>query len=67
MLERFLKKFDAVRDDAFCTCFFFMLNFGCQAITAGVLAGCSDAVAQKISGIKKLQLKRVLLLMVWQL
>ncbi|XP_044500021.1 peroxisomal membrane protein PMP22 [Mangifera indica] len=34
-----------------------------KAITAGILAGCSDAVAQKISGIKKLQLRRMLLLM----
>lgn len=36
----------------------------CQAITAGVLAGCSDAIAQKISGTKKLQLRRLLLIMV---
>ncbi|KAG7991752.1 hypothetical protein I3843_02G093900 [Carya illinoinensis] len=36
-----------------------------KAITAGVLAGCSDAVAQKISGIKKLQLKRLLLIMLY--
>lgn len=32
-----------------------------KAITAGVLAGVSDSVAQKISGIPKLQLKRLLL------
>ncbi|KDO54073.1 hypothetical protein CISIN_1g029963mg [Citrus sinensis] len=36
-----------------------------KAITAGVLAGCSDAIAQKISGVKKLQLKRLLLLMLF--
>uniref|UniRef100_A0A2P2K0L3 Uncharacterized protein MANES_15G043600 n=1 Tax=Rhizophora mucronata TaxID=61149 RepID=A0A2P2K0L3_RHIMU len=36
-----------------------------KAITAGVLAGFSDAVAQKISGIKKLQLRRLLLIMVF--
>ncbi|RXH78373.1 hypothetical protein DVH24_001891 [Malus domestica] len=35
-----------------------------KAITSGVLAGCSDAIAQKISGIKKLQLRRLLLIMV---
>ncbi|XBH89718.1 hypothetical protein VPH35_081554 [Triticum aestivum] len=35
-----------------------------KAITSGVLAGCSDAVAQKISGVKKLQLRRLLLIMV---
>ncbi|XP_050941376.1 peroxisomal membrane protein PMP22 isoform X2 [Cucumis melo] len=35
-----------------------------KAITAGVLAGISDSVAQKISGIKKLQFRRLLLLMV---
>ncbi|KDO54076.1 hypothetical protein CISIN_1g029947mg [Citrus sinensis] len=34
-----------------------------KAITAGILAGCSDAIAQKISGVKKLQLTRLLLLM----
>ncbi|XP_031097403.1 peroxisomal membrane protein PMP22 [Ipomoea triloba] len=33
-----------------------------KAITAGVLVGCSDVVAQKISGVKRLQLKRLLLL-----
>lgn len=33
-------------------------------MTAGVLVGCSDAIAQKISGIKKLQLRRLLLVMV---
>ncbi|KAG9446896.1 hypothetical protein H6P81_013024 [Aristolochia fimbriata] len=36
-----------------------------KAITAGVLAGCSDAVAQKISGVKKLQPRRLLLLMLY--
>ncbi|XP_062190994.1 peroxisomal membrane protein PMP22-like isoform X2 [Phragmites australis] len=33
-----------------------------KAITSGVLAGCSDAVAQKISGVTKLQLRRLLLI-----
>ncbi|KAJ8498664.1 hypothetical protein OPV22_009216 [Ensete ventricosum] len=33
-----------------------------KAITSGVLAGCSDAIAQYISGIKKLQLRRLLLI-----
>ncbi|XP_077253904.1 peroxisomal membrane protein PMP22-like [Tasmannia lanceolata] len=32
-----------------------------KALTAGVLAGISDSVAQKLSGIQKLQLKRLLL------
>uniref|UniRef100_A0A9I9DSF3 Peroxisomal membrane protein PMP22 n=1 Tax=Cucumis melo TaxID=3656 RepID=A0A9I9DSF3_CUCME len=36
-----------------------------KAITAGVLAGISDSVAQKISGIKKLQFRRLLLLMLY--
>ncbi|BBG92536.1 Peroxisomal membrane 22 kDa Mpv17/PMP22 family protein [Prunus dulcis] len=36
-----------------------------KAITSGVLAGCSDAIAQKISGIKKLQLRRLLLIMLY--
>lgn len=35
-----------------------------KAITSGVLAGCSDAVAQKISGVSKLQLRRLLLIAV---
>ena len=35
-----------------------------QAITAGVLVGCSDVIAQKISGIKRLQLRRLILMMV---
>ncbi|XP_010440496.1 PREDICTED: peroxisomal membrane protein PMP22-like isoform X2 [Camelina sativa] len=35
-----------------------------KAITAGVLAGCSDAIAQKISGVKRIQFRRLLLLMV---
>ncbi|CAL5000453.1 unnamed protein product [Urochloa decumbens] len=35
-----------------------------KAITSGVLAGCSDAVAQKISGVTKLQLRRLLLIAV---
>lgn len=36
-----------------------------KAITAGVLAGTSDAIAQKISGIKKLQIRRLLLIMLY--
>lgn len=36
-----------------------------KAITSAVLAGLSDAVAQKISGAKKLQLRRVLLFMLY--
>ncbi|KAG0447761.1 hypothetical protein HPP92_028154 [Vanilla planifolia] len=36
-----------------------------KAITSGVLAGCSDAIAQKISGIKKLQIRRLLLIMLY--
>ncbi|XP_022871388.1 peroxisomal membrane protein PMP22 [Olea europaea var. sylvestris] len=36
-----------------------------KAITAGVLIGTSDLVAQKISGVKKLQLRRILLLMLY--
>uniref|UniRef100_A0A2K2AN77 Uncharacterized protein n=1 Tax=Populus trichocarpa TaxID=3694 RepID=A0A2K2AN77_POPTR len=32
-----------------------------QAITAGVLSAVSDIVAQKLSGIQKLQIKRILL------
>ncbi|KAI3442111.1 uncharacterized protein J3R85_001709 [Psidium guajava] len=36
-----------------------------KAITAGVLAGCSDVIAQKISGIKKLQLRRLLLIVLY--
>ncbi|GJN04312.1 hypothetical protein PR202_ga21853 [Eleusine coracana subsp. coracana] len=35
-----------------------------KAITSGVLAGCSDAVAQKISGVTKLRLRRLLLIAV---
>ena len=35
-----------------------------KAITAGVLVGSSDVIAQKISGVKRLQVKRILLLMV---
>ncbi|KAJ4956103.1 hypothetical protein NE237_012886 [Protea cynaroides] len=38
-----------------------------KAITSGVLAGCSDAVAQKISGVKRLQLRRLLLIMLYGL
>ncbi|XVF38498.1 hypothetical protein REPUB_Repub20aG0107300 [Reevesia pubescens] len=34
-----------------------------KAITAGVLAGCSDLIAQKISGVKRIQLRRLLLIM----
>ncbi|KAJ8768403.1 hypothetical protein K2173_021556 [Erythroxylum novogranatense] len=34
-----------------------------KAITAGILAGFSDAIAQKISGVKTLQLRRLLLIM----
>ncbi|XP_021752438.1 peroxisomal membrane protein PMP22-like isoform X2 [Chenopodium quinoa] len=36
-----------------------------KAITSGVLAGCSDFAAQKISGIKKLQYKRLFLIMIY--
>jgi peroxisomal membrane protein 2 len=36
-----------------------------KAITAGVLAGCSDAIAQKISGVKRIQFRRLLLLMLY--
>ncbi|KAF4349312.1 peroxisomal membrane protein PMP22 [Cannabis sativa] len=36
-----------------------------KAITAGVLVGCSDVIAQKISGIKKLQLRRLFLMMLY--
>ncbi|KAL9225171.1 hypothetical protein vseg_001122 [Gypsophila vaccaria] len=36
-----------------------------KALTAGVLAGCSDFAAQKISGVKKLQFKRLFLLMIY--
>ncbi|KAL5730020.1 Peroxisomal membrane protein pmp22 [Ranunculus cassubicifolius] len=36
-----------------------------KAITAGVLAGISDSAAQKLSGIQKLQLKRLLLKMIF--
>lgn len=35
-----------------------------QAITAAVLSGISDTVSQKLSGIPKLQLRRILLKMV---
>jgi hypothetical protein len=35
-----------------------------KAVTSGVLAGCSDAIAQKIAGAKKLQLRRLLLITV---
>uniref|UniRef100_A0A0E0EP85 Peroxisomal membrane protein PMP22 n=1 Tax=Oryza meridionalis TaxID=40149 RepID=A0A0E0EP85_9ORYZ len=35
-----------------------------KAITSGVLAGCSDAIAQKISGVPNLQRRRLLLIMV---
>ncbi|KAL6342995.1 hypothetical protein AAG906_017015 [Vitis piasezkii] len=36
-----------------------------KAITAGVLVGCSDVIAQKISGIKRLQLRRLILMMLY--
>ncbi|PIN15890.1 Peroxisomal membrane protein MPV17 [Handroanthus impetiginosus] len=36
-----------------------------KAITAGVLIGSSDLVAQKISGVKKIQPRRLLLLMLY--
>ncbi|PRQ36697.1 hypothetical protein RchiOBHm_Chr4g0394471 [Rosa chinensis] len=36
-----------------------------KAITAGVLIGLSDGIAQKISGIKKLQLRRLFLMMLY--
>lgn len=38
-----------------------------KAVTAGVLVGCSDAIAQKISGVKKLQLRRLFLVMLYGL
>ncbi|CAN7057966.1 hypothetical protein IGI04_015354 [Brassica rapa subsp. trilocularis] len=38
-----------------------------KAITAGVLAGCSDAIAQKIAGVKKIQFRRLFLLMLYGL
>jgi len=38
-----------------------------KAITAGVLAGSADIVAQKLAGAKKLQFKRASLLMLWGL
>jgi peroxisomal membrane protein 2 len=38
-----------------------------KATTAGVLAGCSDLVAQKLSGAKKLQLRRSLLMLLYGL
>ncbi|XP_042513400.1 peroxisomal membrane protein PMP22-like [Macadamia integrifolia] len=38
-----------------------------KAFTSGFLAGCSDAIAQKISGAKKLQLRRLLLIMLYGL
>ncbi|KAK3016939.1 hypothetical protein RJ639_007566, partial [Escallonia herrerae] len=36
-----------------------------KAVTAGVMIGCSDLAAQKISGVKKLQLRRLLLLVLF--
>uniref|UniRef100_A0A1J3GG55 Peroxisomal membrane protein PMP22 n=1 Tax=Noccaea caerulescens TaxID=107243 RepID=A0A1J3GG55_NOCCA len=36
-----------------------------KAITAGVLSGVSDVVSQKLSGIQKIQLRRVLLKMIF--
>ncbi|KAJ4968046.1 hypothetical protein NE237_014747 [Protea cynaroides] len=36
-----------------------------KAITSGVLAGCSDAIAQKIAGAKTLHLRRLLLIMLY--
>ncbi|KAE8704750.1 Detected protein of confused Function [Hibiscus syriacus] len=36
-----------------------------KAITAGCLAGCSDLIAQKISGVERLQLRRLLLIMLY--
>ncbi|CAL5419976.1 unnamed protein product [Camellia sinensis] len=38
-----------------------------KAITSGVLIGSSDIIAQKITGVKKLQFRRVLLLMLYGL
>ncbi|XAR48948.1 hypothetical protein NMG60_11031943 [Bertholletia excelsa] len=38
-----------------------------KAITSGVLIGSSDIIAQKISGVKRLQFKRVFLLMLYGL
>ncbi|KAK9151695.1 hypothetical protein Syun_010004 [Stephania yunnanensis] len=40
---------------------FASISFGRAALTAGLLAGVSDSVAQKLTGIQKLQLKRLLL------
>ncbi|RVW71822.1 Peroxisomal membrane protein PMP22 [Vitis vinifera] len=40
-------------------------NLSFWAITAGVLVGCSDVIAQKISGIKRLQLRRLILMMLY--
>ncbi|EFJ38215.1 hypothetical protein SELMODRAFT_73281 [Selaginella moellendorffii] len=38
-----------------------------KALTAGTLAGCSDLVAQKLMGVKKLQLRRALLIALYGL
>ncbi|KAM7256668.1 hypothetical protein ACFE04_012409 [Oxalis oulophora] len=38
-----------------------------KAITAGFLAGCSDLIAQKISGVKKIQFRRTLLILLYGL
>ncbi|KAK6929745.1 hypothetical protein RJ641_003839 [Dillenia turbinata] len=38
-----------------------------KAITAGILAGCSDIIAQKISGIKQFQYRRFFLIMLYGL
>ncbi|KAF4398443.1 hypothetical protein G4B88_025422 [Cannabis sativa] len=35
-----------------------------KAITAGILVRCSEVIAQKISRIKKLQLRRLLLMII---
>lgn len=42
-----------------------ILSLRRQAITAGVLSGVSDSVAQKLSGIQRLQLRRLLLKVVY--
>ncbi|GAB4850869.1 hypothetical protein Ancab_030170 [Ancistrocladus abbreviatus] len=38
-----------------------------KAITAGVLAGCSDFTAQRVSGVKKLHFRRLFLIMLYGL
>ncbi|KAF3792621.1 Peroxisomal membrane protein [Nymphaea thermarum] len=38
-----------------------VIGVDAQAVTVGVLAGCSDSISQKLSGIQRLQFKRLLL------